>query len=241
MKKRFLSLLLYWLFFSFVFSVFLIENVLPGATDSLGHIVILYDHLTNLHILFSESKWGYTLYQEQGTEAYSESYLFQALVYMSFRLVGVGDVWSSWILIVMLFTFNALAVFKLSEHYTRNFWAALVSGLCFSASAFMLGNIELLNSLGFFPVPISVLVLEKYCESGKRSEFVMRIVILAVAHFVSAYALLFALLLWWTLIFQWRRPKLPSIREVMLYHPEEHSTNTTPRTFISAYSNSVYS
>lgn len=191
-----LYLMGYFGLFCVLFAKILIDHALPGSTDSIGHIAILHDHLTNVHNYFFDSDWGYAFYPEKGIGAYSESYLFHAIVFLLCQSLGMSDAASSWLLVVTLYALNAFAVYKLSYHYTNNTLAALVSGIAFSSSAFMIGNIELLNSIGFFPVPFSLLYLERYSRSKNGSELFISVVILGLTHLVSGYAFLFGVSCW---------------------------------------------
>jgi len=202
------SLVGFILFFGFVFSVFLIENVLPGSTDSLGHIAFMQDHVNHFKELVDRFSIGYAFYPECGTGFFTESYWLETIIFMIPKALGFSDVFNSWFLVVMLYALNAWSVYLLSYHYTQNRLAAIFSGLSFSASCYMLGNIELMNSLGFFCVPLSLLLLELFIEFGNRKHFVYSLLILSVSHFASAYAFLFGCGLWLFLFIL--RPRLPS-------------------------------
>ena len=91
MKKDLQALLAFGAFFCSIFSVFLIEDALPGSTDSLGHIAILHDDYTNIHNIISPNKWGYAFYPEHGVGRYSESYLFEAILFLTCHFFGIND------------------------------------------------------------------------------------------------------------------------------------------------------
>ena len=200
------SLLGFILFFGFTFSIFLIENVLPGSTDSLGHIAFMQDHVNHFKELVKRPSIGYAFYPECGTGLFTESYWFETIIFMIPKALGFSDVFNSWFLVVILYALNSWAVYLLSYHYTQNRLAATFSGLSFSASCYMLGNIELMNSLGFFCIPLSLLLLELFIQSGNRKHFIRSLLLLSVSHFASAYAFLFGCGLWLCLFILKPRP-----------------------------------
>lgn len=196
MRNQLLVLLGFLLFFGIAFSIFLFEDVLPGSTDALCHIAFFEDNVKLLSEFLKGERSNYAYYPHKGVGMFSESYWVQTILFMAPRTLGASVVVCSWFLVLTLYSLNAWSVYQLSLHYTKNQLASIFSGLAFSASCFMLSNIELLNTLGFFFIPWSVLLLEKFIENGKDRYFGYSIILLAASHFASGYNFLFGVALW---------------------------------------------
>lgn len=202
----FLCFVAFFVFFGAVFSPFYFAHALPGTTDALGQLAIFYDHYHHFLNTFYDAGIGFPLYPWDGVSQFTESYHGQTLLFFSFKKLGFDDIISSLLMIQSLFALNALAVCKLVRHYTHDRLAGLLGGLIFSGSCFMYSNLELLNTLGFFPLAFSIYFMEKFLSTKKQVSLMLSLCFLSLTHFFSGYIFLFTIVIW-ILIFllKWKK------------------------------------
>lgn len=175
--------------FAVLFSVFPLHGVLPGTTDVLCHITAFHEHVKWLREVLLGQDLGWAYHPAQGIHRYLELYWGQSAIFHVFRMgLGLNDVWSGYGLLVVLYALNAWAVFLLVRSWTGRAGAAVLSGLVFAASSFLLSQYELHNSLGFFPVPISLFLLNRWSQSRSMTHWIGSVFWLFLTPFFSGYA-----------------------------------------------------
>ena len=177
------------LFFAAIFAVFPLNGVLPGTTDVLCHITAFHEHLKWLREAVLGQDMGWSFYPEQGIHRYLELYWGQSAIFHVFATgLGLSDVWSAYGLLVVLYALNAWAVFAFVHVWVGRTGPAVLAGTAFAASAFLLGQYELHNSLGFFPVPLSLLLLRRWTRTRSGRHLIGSVFWLFLTPFFSGYA-----------------------------------------------------
>lgn len=191
MKKRWVTAILYWVFFALVLIQFPLNGSLIGNSDAIGHLAIFYDHYFNLMGWLNGSSIGNIFYPADGIVPYVESYLGETVIFFAARSFGLNDIWASFVLITTLYSLNAFAVFLYAHYKTKKVTASVVASIFFAASSFMLSNSELLNGLAFFCVPLSLYFMERYLDEQRIVLGISAIIAITSTYYFSSYHYMF--------------------------------------------------
>ncbi len=129
-------------FFAVLFAQFPVAGRLPGNADTWFAIALSNTYASRLADLFGGGPPATALYPGGNPIQFGESSPGVALVYVAIRALGFDDVNAYYLLLCLLFTTTALAVFALARHYTGSDAAAVFAAVAFTCSNFTLANID---------------------------------------------------------------------------------------------------
>ena len=209
---------LYFLLFSAVFMPFAVELTTTGNTDTLIHIALFNEWADKVMSWFTgQEVFTAMALGEGGLVGYSEFYLGQTVLFhLGKAILPYGDAGGHAFLQVCLCSFNAFSMFFFLRTLSFDRYAAFLGGLFFSASSFMWGNHELLNTLALFPLPLSLALLTRSAwenPSSNRNR-ILSLVIIATSYVWSGYTFVFGSLLY--AVFYGLSTNLRNKKEVVL-------------------------
>ena len=191
---------LYFVLFSAVFLPFAAHFSTTGNTDTLVHIALFNEWADKVMSWFTgQEVFTAMALGEGGLTGYSEFYLGQTVLFhLGKTILPYGDAGGHAFLQVCLFSFNAFAMFFFLRTLSFDRYAAFLGGLFFSASSFMWGNHELLNTLALFPLPLSLALLMRSAGENPSSNRnrILSLVIIATSYVWSGYTFVFGALLY---------------------------------------------
>lgn len=191
---------LYFVLFSAVFMPFAVHLTTTGNTDTLIHISLFNEWADKVMSWFTgQEVFTAMSLGEGGLVGYSEFYLGQTVLFhLGKAILPYGDAGGHAFLQVCLFSFNAFAMFFFLRTLSFDRHAAFLGGLFFSASSFMWGNHELLNTLALFPLPLSLALLMRSTGENPSSNRnrILSLVIIATSYVWSGYTFVFGSLLY---------------------------------------------
>ena len=209
---------LYFVLFSAVFLPFAAHFSTTGNTDTLIHIALFNEWADKVVSWFTgQEVFTAMALGEGGLTGYSEFYLGQTVLFhLGKAILPYGDAGGHAFLQVCLFSFNAFAMFFFLRTLSFDRYAAFLGGLFFSASSFMWGNHELLNTLALFPLPLSLALLmrSKGENPSSNRNRILSLVIIATSYVWSGYTFVFGSLLY--AVFYGLTTKLQNKKEVVL-------------------------
>ncbi|HAB89227.1 MAG TPA: hypothetical protein DCF84_01735 [Bacteroidetes bacterium] len=191
---------LYFILFSAVFMPFAAHYSTTGNTDTLIHIALFNEWADKVISWFTGQEiFTAMALGEGGLTGYSEFYLGQTgLFHLGKAILPYGDAGGHAFLQVCLFSFNAFAMFFWLRTLSFDRYAAFLGGLFFSASSFMWGNHELLNTLALFPLPLSLAFLMRSVGDGPSAnrDLILSLIIIATSYVWSGYTFVFGSLIY---------------------------------------------
>ena len=209
---------LYFLLFSAVFMPFAVHFTTTGNTDTLIHIALFNEWADKVMSWFTgQEVFTAMALGEGGLVGYSEFYLGQTVLFHLGRaILPYGDAGGHAFLQVCLFSFNAFSMFFFLRTLSFDRYAAFLGGLFFSASSFMWGNHELLNTLALFPLPLSLALLmrSKGENPSSNRNRILSLAIIVTSYVWSGYTFVFGSLLY--AVFYGLTTKLQNKKEVVL-------------------------
>lgn len=209
---------LYFLLFSAVFMPFAVDLTTTGNTDTLIHIALFNEWADKVVSWFTgQEVFTAMALGEGGLVGYSEFYLGPTVLFhLGKAILPYGDAGGHAFLQVCLFSFNAFSMFFFLRTLSFDRYAAFLGGLFFSASSFMWGNHELLNTLALFPLLLSLALLVRSVGDFPSSNRyrILSLVIIATSYVWSGYTFVFGSLLY--AVFYGLTTKLQNKKEVVL-------------------------
>ena len=203
LKKMMFSLgvfALYFSLFSAVFMPFAAKYSTTGNTDTLIHIVLFNEWAAQFMAWFTgQEVFTAMALGEGGLTSYSEFYWGEmVLFYFGKGLLPYGDAGGHAFLQVCLFSLNGFAMYYWLRTMAFDRYAALLGGLFFSASSFMWGNHELLNSLALFPLPLSLAFLMRSADGSTsvNRNRILSLIIITTSYVWSGYTFVFGSLIY---------------------------------------------
>ena len=179
--------LVYLLFFSLYFSPFLFHHSFAGNTDVIVHTSLFKEYILNIKEIFGGGPYGHSFYPIDGVSFFLENMYGQAALFIVGKIFFLPDSAATYFMIVVICVLNATAVNKVVYQYTFNKRAAFIFGLFFSASCYMLSNLEFLNGISFFPIAFAFYFLIRFFDEQKISFYYRSILFLVIQLFFSGY------------------------------------------------------
>jgi hypothetical protein len=171
--KKWLPLVLFYIYFLIVFSSFFLENALPGNTDTIYNLAIFKDYGNRLIALLTGESIGNALYPSKMMQQYAELYLGEAAIFLFYSVFTSSDVINYYLFIVTLYALNGWGMFLFANYLTRKTLPSLVAGLLFSSSSFAFSQIELLNGIPYFFFFLSLIYFLEYTKSITQKPYLL--------------------------------------------------------------------
>lgn len=189
MKYKFYNYpsVIYIIFFCLYFSPFPLNHSFAGNTDVIVHTVLFKEYILKIKEFLGFGTYGYSFFPIEGTSLFLENMFGHAAIFILCKMLFLPDYLATYILIITLCVLNGMAVNKVILNLTKNYRAAFVFGLAFSASCYMLSNMEFLNGISFFPIIFSFYFLNKFSENSNINDFYKSIAFLSIQLFFSGY------------------------------------------------------
>ena len=164
---------MYFFVLNLVFIQFPLSGSLPGNHDTWANLAMFKDLGNNIQSYFGTATITSSNYPCQNTWPLFGLDFFSGLIFLAFKLLGLTDLWAYHFYITTIYALNSFGVYKICRCYSSYKVGCLLSGLFFSISNFMLGNIDnpniVLAFAGFFAIYSLISALKE--SSGKRFVF----------------------------------------------------------------------
>jgi hypothetical protein len=183
---------IYFVFFALLFAQFPLTGKLPGNCDTWLNGLALPNLLKNrIASVFTGEPTGTSFYPETGVLGFGESAVGSSLIFVAAKVVTGDDVVAYYLFMVIVFALNALAVYLLAAGRIGGGSAAVVAGLAFSASGYILANIDSPHTSFFFVGLLGVVFLERFFRNGSRRDLFWSASLIGLQVYFSAYVFLF--------------------------------------------------
>jgi len=180
------------LFFAALFAQLPLAGRLPGNTDTWFAIALSNTYGERLAGLSGGEPPSTALYPGGNPIQFGESSPGVALVYVAIRALGFDDVNAYYLLLCLLFTTTALAVFALARHHTGSDPAAVFAALAFTCANFTLANIDDCVIVFFGIAALAAGSLSRFIEQpGRVRPLYAAAVLGGLQVYFSAYVFLF--------------------------------------------------
>lgn len=184
LKYPFISI---FILFALYFSPFLFTHSFAGNSDIFVHTALFKEYIFKIKEFLGLAEYGRNFYPSDGASLFLENMYGQASIFILAKMLFLSDQAATYLLAVILYSLNGWALFKLINLLTNHERASFIFGLFFSASCYMLSNIEFLNGISVFPIILAWYYLEKYIRSKANNDFYKSIVFLGLQTFFSGY------------------------------------------------------
>ncbi|MFC2169807.1 carbohydrate binding domain-containing protein [Acidobacteriota bacterium] len=192
-KRRKLNayvLLFFVLFFLLLFLQFPLKGSISGNCDHWAAISYSNAYLAKFAGLFSNQTIGTSLYPVKDIYSYGESAPLMGLFFILIKSLGFDEVWGSYILIVLVFSFTAFSAYILAREYLKDSWAALFVGIVFSCSNFIFGHIDSIHTVFFTIAFLSIYFAKKFLRVRRKKYLYICCTLAGIQVYFSAYVFL---------------------------------------------------
>ncbi|MFZ9000395.1 MAG: hypothetical protein ACO20H_03770 [Bacteriovoracaceae bacterium] len=149
MSIRTKSFFIYLVFYLILFFQFPLKGALPGNCDSILAIALSNNYFNKLFYGLGLS----SLYPATSVHAFGDLAPLLATLFNIFKVITFDDIYAYYFFIVIIFTLNAYAFFKLTLQLTKKADVSLAMGLMFSISTPFFAHIDDPNIIFlFFPL-----------------------------------------------------------------------------------------
>ncbi len=179
------------LLFTLLFLQFPLTNSYPGNCDTYLGLAKLNYYSELISSLFNSSP---TPTSDLMDIKYGESVYLLGSPYILLKLIGFNDNVSFYFLMVFLFSFTSISLYKLSSLYIDNKGLCFASSLFFGLSNFTFGHIDDLNIVFYGLLFLSLYNLKRFFETKKLNYFLF-LLITSLAQIHSSIYNYFSLLL----------------------------------------------
>jgi len=184
-------LLLYVCFFLALFVQFPLKGSLPGSIDTWLFISLFNTMGNDLISFITDANSGSSLFPVKNIYLYGETAFGLGAIFLFFKSIFHNDIIVYYLTISSVFNLTAFAAYKVSSLFINNFWGALFSSFCFTCSGFMLGNMDSIQTVFYFPFLLSIYFFIKFLRSKDSSYIYKSFIIGAIQVYCSAYIFLF--------------------------------------------------
>ncbi len=199
-KAKFSKAELYTIIFFFFFYAILllgypINHATGGICDTWLAISIYNSFHQLLLSLFTSEAFTTSLYPASNIFQYGESVVGFSFIFIFFKILGFNDLIAYYLLLVTIFSANAIAVFYLIKYHTQNTFASLIAGLLFSCSNYIFANIDDI-AIFCYALPIfSILLLLKFAKTHSKKRLYWSFAIISLQIYFSLYIFAYGMIL----------------------------------------------
>lgn len=185
----------YLAFFALLLLPLPLRGALPGNCDTwLNGIALPNFMLNQLAAALGHEDAGRPLYPATAVFGFGESAFGTSSIFILFKLLARDDVRAYYLFTVTILTLDAIGVFLLARLYVRDTAAAAFAGLAFSASNYVLGNIDSPHTSFFFVAFLCLYYWKRYLLTGERRALYLAAALGGAQAYFSAYVFCFQLL-----------------------------------------------
>ncbi len=165
---------------------------LPGNCDTwLNGIALPNYMLVRISAFLGGEPAGAPLYPATGILGFGESAPGTAALFIVYKLLTGDDVLAYSFFIVTVLALDALGVFLLARLYVGTPLPAAFAGLAFSASNYVLGNVDSPHTTFFFVAFLCLYHLKRHLATGRRRDLLLAAALGGAQAYFSAYVFLF--------------------------------------------------
>jgi hypothetical protein len=191
MDKSWKILVLYFIYFTFLFLQFPINNSLPGNVDTWLYVAIFNDYINLLKSGFSVADYGTSLYPIKQAFLFGEPSFLPGAIFAICKTILSDNLWAYYFSLTIAYTWNAIGVNLIAREIYKNKYVAFFCGLAFASSAFILGNKENQNAIFYGPGLLAIHCQIKYYNSTNIKYLLWCSFWLAAQVYSSSYIFLF--------------------------------------------------
>ena len=185
----------YLAFFALLLLPLPLHGALPGNCDTwLNGIALPNFMLNRIAAAFTHADVGRPLYPATGVFGFGESAFGTSAIFILFKVLTRDDVWAYYLFTVAILALDGLGVFLLARLYVRDAWAAAFAGLAFSASNYVLGNIDSPHTSFFLVAFLALHQWKRYLFTGARRPLYLAALLGGIQVYFSAYVFSFLIL-----------------------------------------------
>lgn len=166
MKEKGLIFLGLFILFLLFFLQFPLQNSLTGNLDVIANLAMYKQMKLHIDSLFMSADIGTICYPIKHPGVYFGADYGIGIIHIFFNYLGFSDLWANWIFISILFSLNSFTLYLFLTLIFKDKKIALIGGILFSFSHFILANLENPNVLFFAFFFLSLYYYKKYLDSG---------------------------------------------------------------------------
>ncbi|MFP4475151.1 MAG: hypothetical protein ACLFOY_06290 [Desulfatibacillaceae bacterium] len=167
MKTHFRVLAGFALLFALLFAWLPARNALPGNMDTVVILSFLNTNWQNFLSLFTGDCFGSVLFPTPFPYRFGEPHFLASIPYGLISSLGLGDVWNTYLLLVLIFATTAWSLYVFAGNWTENHWARVFAGLVLPASNFAFAQAEHVFLLAFVLPVLSMHFLMRFVRTGE--------------------------------------------------------------------------
>lgn len=164
--------LIYFVFFALLFLQFPLNNSLPQNIDTWFNLAAFQNFSNQITSFFNGSELGVTMYPYRDAFRNGDPTWGSSLIFNLIEYIINNKMWSYYLFMVFLYSFNALSVFLVIDFFVRNSKASFFGGFAFAASNYSLALMDNQNAIFLSFVFLSIFNFLKYSESGKTQQLI---------------------------------------------------------------------
>lgn len=182
----------YFAFFALLFLPLPRRGALPGNCDTWLNGLALSNYMLNQLVAgLTHEEASRPLYPAASVLGFGESAFGTSAVFILFKLLTRDDILAYYLFVVTILALDSLGVFLLARLYVRDTLAAAFAGLAFSASNYVLGNVDSPHTTFFFVAFLCLYHWKRYLLAGERRDLFLAAVLGGAQAYFSAYVFLF--------------------------------------------------
>jgi hypothetical protein len=188
-------LLLYLLFFSCFFLQLPLAGSLPQNIDSWFNLAIFNDMRLEVISLFTDQMNANAFHPFKHQFSLGEQTIAASFIYNLYITFLPSAVWSFYLLIVTIYSLNAFAVYKYIVYLQNDERIALILGLCFATSNYLMALIDNVNTVAIFPLIFAICYFHLYLDQSRQIRNLTKSAFfLILSIYFSIYTFLFTLI-----------------------------------------------
>ncbi|MCX7974487.1 MAG: hypothetical protein N3B16_08295 [Candidatus Aminicenantes bacterium] len=133
-------------------------------------------------------------YPEERPLLYSEILIPQAILALPIIKITKNPILAHNLILLIAFLTSALGMFFLAHYLTRQLWPALMAGLIFAFSPFMIAHTFQVQVISAAGLPLSFLFLHRYFQSGRFLDWLSFVLTYIVQSLANLYYALFMII-----------------------------------------------
>lgn len=173
--------------FALLFLQYPLNKFFPGNVDIWYHLAVFNDYYNRLF----GPPCGEAMYPVGHLFSFGETTFITGGFFVLFKLMHFSDLWAYYLLIVLTYALNGWGTFLLSRSFGVSFRSAVFAGIAFSTCNFLLGNIEGINYIFFFPGLLSLYFYRQFTMEPSYRNIILAAMFGALQIYSASYLFLF--------------------------------------------------
>lgn len=195
MKKKYLALLIYILFFAVLFLQFPLKKEISGNCDSWLALTYSTHTLETFKSFWTGETVGRAMFPAENPLAYGESAPGMQLIIILFKAFGLPDYWVNYFFLLVIFSLTAFGIFIFSSNFTQFFPAQLFAGFCFSCSNMIFAHIDDSVIIFFFIPAVALHLIYAFFRSKDKKYLIISSILAGIEIYFSFYVFFYQFLM----------------------------------------------